>query len=269
MSAEVHGLPEFYASPMGLVAARRLRERLHATWPDLTGQSVLGLGWTAPYLGLWQTQAARCLSLVPPQHEMGRWPAQHPAVIAEGENLPFPDRSMDRVLLVHGLEAADHARRLLREVWRVLADDGRLIVVVPNRRGLWAHVERTPFGQGQPYSTGQLRRLLKRHLFAIERQESALFIPPFGLRALMRGSGLWERAGRAVATRFAGLVMIEASKAVWSAVPAGEAAAPAGRLVLAESGWSREADGATMPRRQEESADERTEDHRDRGLGRL
>lgn len=270
MSPEVHGLPEFYASPLGLVAARRLRERLHATWPDLTGQSLLGIGWTAPYLGLWQTQAARCLSLVPPQNDFARWPAHHPALIAEGENLPFPDRSMDRVLLIHGLEGADHARRMLREVWRVLADDGRVLVVVPNRRGLWAHVEKTPFGQGQPYSMGQLKRLLRRHLFAIERQEAALFIPPFGPRSLLRGAQLWERMGQVLAARFAGLVMIEATKAVWSAMPAGETASPARRLVMiGDGGWPRETGGASMRLPQEENADERAEEHRDRGLGRL
>ena len=37
-------------------------------------------------------------------------------------SLPFRDGAFDRVLLVHGLEAADHARRMLREVWRVLRE---------------------------------------------------------------------------------------------------------------------------------------------------
>jgi len=231
MSPEVHGLPEFYASAMGLVAARRLRERLHAAWPNLGGMNVLGLGWTAPYLGLWQADARRCLSLVPPQIEVSRWPAQHPMVMAEQEALPFPDRSMDRVLIVHGLEAADHARRMMREVWRVLADNGRVLVVAPNRRGVWAHLEKTPFGQGQPYSMGQLRRLLKRQLFTVEQHDTALYIPPFGPRALMRGSRLWERMGKAVAPRLAGLVMIEASKSVWAAVPANGASSPARRMV--------------------------------------
>ncbi|MBE9604659.1 methyltransferase domain-containing protein [Acetobacteraceae bacterium H6797] len=259
MSPEVHGLPEFYASAMGLVAARRLRERLIAIWPDLRGRNVLGLGWTAPYLGLWQAEAQRCLSLVPPQIEATRWPAQHPMVMAEEETLPFPDRSMDRVLLVHGLEAAENGRRMMREVWRVLADDGRVLVVAPNRRGLWAHLEKTPFGQGQPYSMGQLRRLLKRQLFTIEQHDTALYIPPFGPRPLMRGSRLWERMGKAVAPRLAGLVMIEASKSVWAAVPASEAKSPARRLVVVgDRAWPRHhAPGLRAARQQEGETDER------------
>ena len=30
---------------------------------------------------------------------------------------------------------------MMRELWRVLADGGRMIVVAPNRRGLWARFD--------------------------------------------------------------------------------------------------------------------------------
>ena len=100
--------------------------------------------------------------------------------MAEEDALPFPDLCFDRILLVHGLEMAENARRLLRETWRVLKDDGRLLVVAPNRRGLWAHTEHTPFGHGQPYSPGQVSRLLARHMFHVEHRDSALFTPPWG-----------------------------------------------------------------------------------------
>ena len=131
-------------------------------WPDLRGQSVLGVGFAAPYLRLWRPQAARCIAVTPAQMGATRWPLGEPCLscTAEEDALPFPDMSFDRVLLVHGLEAAENARRLLRETWRVLKDDGRLLVVAPNRTGMWAYVEQTPFGHGQPYSFGQLGRLL-------------------------------------------------------------------------------------------------------------
>ena len=58
-------------------------------------------------------------------------------VLASEDELPLVDRSVDRVLMVH-LESAEQGRRLLREVWRVLADGGQALIVVPNRRGLGA-----------------------------------------------------------------------------------------------------------------------------------
>jgi SAM-dependent methyltransferase len=226
MTCDVHGLKEFYDSPAGLVAARLLRERLAALWPSLKGQRVLGLGHASPYLRLWRDQARCCNALTPSHAPLHRWPrgALGLSLAAEEEALPFPDLSFDRVLLVHGLEGADNARRLLREVWRVLRDDGRLIVVVPNRHGVWAHVEGTPFGHGHPYTPGQLTRLLQRQSFRVDRRDGALFVPPVRLRLVLRTAGLWEVAGRALCPRFAGLTLLEAEKDVFAAVPAGAVA---------------------------------------------
>ena len=102
---------------------------------------------------------------------------------------------------MHGLETAENARRLLREVWRVLKDDGRLLVVAPNRRGMWAYVESTPFGHGQPYSPGQIGRLLAASLFRVERRDTALYMPPTSLRLVLRSAQLLERSGPAHACR--------------------------------------------------------------------
>jgi SAM-dependent methyltransferase len=235
MSQEVHGLGEFYSSTAGRVTARLLRQRLALLWPALPGMSVLGLGYASPYLRQWQAETARCIALIPGQLRPWRWPRKAPSLTSRGleEALPFPDLSFDRVLLVHGLENAENARRLLREVWRVLKDDGRLIVLVPNRLGLWAHLESTPFGHGQPYSKAQLEALLVRQLFRVARREAALFVPPFGVRRPLRVAAGWERIGARLYPRFAGVTLLEAGKDMFSGVPTG-AAARARRVVATE-----------------------------------
>ncbi len=143
MAADAHAAADFYRTARGVVTARLLRERLALLWPDAAGQSVLGVGYAAPYLRLWREQAVRCLSVTPAQMGVARWPlgAANLSCTAEEDVLPFPDLMFDRVLLVHGLEAAENARRMLREIWRVLKDDGRLLIIVPNRTGLWAYLE--------------------------------------------------------------------------------------------------------------------------------
>ena len=247
MSAEVHTPPEsaipespyrdFYHSATGRVAARVLRERLLELWPDLTGRRVLGLGHASPYLRLWRDRAERVLCATPVEMGPQSWPHGGPGLstLVEETELPFSDFCFDNVLLVHGLEAAENGRRLLREVWRVLKEDGRLLVVVPNRRGIWAHSDTTPFGQGRPYSPGQISRLLSRSMFTVEQRRGALFIPPFQARLLLRGAGVWERAGRALVPRFAGVTLVEARKEMFGAMPVG--AVPAkGRRVLVPAG---------------------------------
>ena len=235
MGAVTQTAAEFYATRQGAVAARLLRERLALMWPSLPGQSVLGLGHAAPYLRLWRDEAQRCIALTPAEPAPSRWPpnAANLACAADEDALPFPDLCFDRVLLVHGLEAADNARRLLREVWRVLKDDGRLLVVAPNRRGMWAHVESTPFGQGQPYSPGQIDRLLRASMFAAERRDTALYLPPADWRVLLRSAPMWERGGRLLMPSFAGVTISEAVKDLYAAMPTRQVLRR--RVVLAEA----------------------------------
>jgi SAM-dependent methyltransferase len=218
MTTDADAATEFYRTARGVVAAQMLRDRLVTFWPDLAGQSVLGLGFAAPYMRLWRERAGRCIAATPAQSGLPHWPAALACSIDE-DQLPFADLSIDRILLVHGLENAENARRMLREVWRVLKDDGRLLVVAPNRVGLWAHVESTPFGQGQPYSPGQINRLLAASLFRVERRDTALYVPPTRLRVVLRGARLIERVGRGVAPRLAGVILTEAVKDVYAAMP--------------------------------------------------
>ncbi|MDR3536015.1 MAG: methyltransferase domain-containing protein [Acetobacteraceae bacterium] len=235
MAADAHAAADFYATARGAVTARLLRERLTTLWPDLQGEAVLGIGYTAPYLRLWREQARRCIALTPAQMGATRWPAGAPGLscTAEEDALPFPDLVFDRVLLMHGLEAAENARRLLREAWRVLKDDGRLLVVAPNRSGMWAYWESTPFGHGQPYSTGQLGRLLGSALFRVERRDLALWMPPTSRRLVLRAAPLFERVGRRLMPGFAGVTITEAVKDVYAAMPVKPV--PRRRLVLAEA----------------------------------
>ena len=233
MAADLQTATEFYATAQGAVALRLVRERLTGFWPDVSGMTVLGLGHAGPYLRAWRDGETRCLSASP--NTITAWPGdgRSLACAVRSDSLPFSDLSLDRVLMVHGLENTENARRMLREVWRVLKDDGRLLVVVPNRMGLWAHVESTPFGQGQPYSPGQIGRLLKGSLFRVERQDGVLYVPPSDHRLVLRSARLFERAGRRVVPQFAGLTITEAVKDVYAAIPL---AVPARRrLVLHEA----------------------------------
>ncbi|WP_458095065.1 methyltransferase domain-containing protein [Roseomonas sp. WA12] len=255
MAAEVHfsarGLQGFYEAPLGAVTRRVLRARLRQVWPELTGREVLGLGHAGPYLRLWRRGAARLVSATPEALApgggrggvMAPWPADGPcaAALAEEDRLPFADMAFDNILLVHGLEAAENARRVLREAWRVLRPEGRLLAVVPNRRSVWAHLERTPFGHGQPYSPGQLARLLERSMFTVERREAALFIPPFHARPLLRGARLWEAAGRKVAPQLGGVTLIEARKVVLGMIPGERVSsgrAARARARVPQAGWA-------------------------------
>lgn len=219
----------FYATPRGAVAGALVGERLRRLWPALDGMSLLGLGFAAPYLPHWPG-AARRVAVVPAPGglapaRVGAWSSGRGSLCctAEEDALPFPDLCFDRILLVHGLEAADNARGLLREVWRVLKDDGRLMVVAPNRMGIWAHIESTPFGHGQPYSPGQIGRLLAGSMFRVEGRDTALYVPPVRAGLALRPARVWEAGGRWLMPELAGVLITEAVKDAYAGLPVAQA----------------------------------------------
>ena len=141
------------------------------------------------------------------------------SALVEEHALPFPDSAFDRILLVHGLELSEAERPFMRELWRVLTPEGRLLIVAPNRASLWAQFETTPFGHGRPYSRGQLEQLLQRSMFVPERWDVALLMPPMGRRRARSGAA-WERLGRRLWRGFAGVHIVEASKSLYALAPA-------------------------------------------------
>jgi SAM-dependent methyltransferase len=154
------------------------------------------------------------------------WPAEGAGLTAltDEAELPLPDVSVDRVLLAHSLECAEQIRPLLREMWRVLTDGGRLIAIVPNRRGLWAQTDRTPFGTGHPYTTQQIARLFRDNMFDPIRTASVLYAPPSRSRMLIASAPAWEKLGARLFPGVSGVVMLEASKRIYAVSPAREAA---------------------------------------------
>ncbi len=219
MYSDVVDLRDFYASRLGQVTRRLIRRRVRALWPDLTGQTVLGLGYATPYLRQFRDEAARVIALMPAAQGVLHWPPEGPnlAALADETELPLPDFSVDRVLLVHGLECVDHLGEMLREVWRVMNSSGRLLIVVPNRRGIWARTDRTPFGQGLPYSPPQLSRLLRGHMFTPVQSSGALFMPPLRSAMSLGAAPAWERLGSRWFPTFAGVIACEASKQIYAA----------------------------------------------------
>ncbi|HVV93383.1 MAG TPA: methyltransferase domain-containing protein [Hyphomicrobiales bacterium] len=216
MTVDVVDLRDFYGRPLGSVVRRILRTRLRLRWPDASGQRVLGFGYATPYLGLFREEAERVLAFMPAGQGVIPWPADKPPATAlvEEDMWPLPDAAVDRILLVHGLEGASSAADLLRECWRCLAPGGRLLAIVPNRRGPWARIDTTPFGHGSPFSRLQLNQLLRESSFAPMAWEEALMFPPFNARLVLRSASAIERAGRVLWAPFAGALMVEATKEV-------------------------------------------------------
>lgn len=221
MYLDVVDLRAFYGARLGLVAKRLVGQRLKERWPSVAGESLVGIGYALPYLRQIGEGAERVAALMPATQGVVNWPGEGPnatALVAE-DALPLADASVDRVLVVHSLEVAASARDQLREIWRILAPGGRVLVVVPNRSGIWARLESTPFGYGRPFGRSQLTVLLREAMFSPLGWTEALAVPPFRHRPWLRTGTTWERVGRLLWPAFAGVLIVEATKQLYQGVP--------------------------------------------------
>jgi SAM-dependent methyltransferase len=218
MHVDVEELVEFYHSEPGSVIRRLLTRHIRIFWPNVKNEDVLGIGYTAPFVAPFLSEAQRLILAMPEEQGVIRWPQNRPSctILSSERHLPLADVSVQKVLVVHCLEASDAPRLALREWWRVLAPEGRLLLVIPNRRGLWARFDTTPFGQGHPYSRRQLKKLLNTCMYQPTKWAPGLFMPPLKWRIVLNTARAWERIGNYAWPRFSGVLIVEAQKHLYA-----------------------------------------------------
>ena len=217
----------YYRTQLGRVAQRAIRDQMVKHWPPGPGQTVAGFGFAVPLLRPYLAEARRVVGLMPGPQGVMPWPSglENVSVLCEDTAWPLSTGLVDRLVLMHGLETSENPSAVLEEAGRVLAPGGRALMIVPNRSGLWARSDVTPFGFGRPYSVAQLEAQLRRHGFTPDRSQSVLFAPPDPSRFWLRTADYWEAIGRRIPWLVGGVLMVEASKQVHAPTRGGLGAA--------------------------------------------
>jgi SAM-dependent methyltransferase len=221
MSSDVARLISYYKSPLGHMSRRLVRRQVINLAGEVRGKRVLGLGFATPYLRFALQRAERVLAFMPARQGASAWPREGPShtVLCDPLEMPLTDASIDLTIAVHALEHIADAEELMRELWRVTAPNGHLVIVVPRRRGIWAQRDNTPFGQGNPYSGGQLEKLLRDHSFIPEAWRDGLFLPPSHSSLVLKSTDFFERFGRLLGPAMSGVICVRARKEAFPAVP--------------------------------------------------
>ncbi len=192
-------------------------------WPDENSIHMVGVGYTTDLIALPQVSQhsnSRIVALMPIAQGAIYWPvddANH-SVLGDEMRPPFMPSSLHRVVMVHGFEHATAPDELLRVWWQLLAPGGRLMLVVPNRHGLWARFGQTPFATGTPYTLGALRELLNGVGFTLREARSALFMPPSSHPLWLRSFAVLEWLAALCFPRLGGVLIVEAEKQIYAGV---------------------------------------------------
>lgn len=261
MRTDALEIERFYRGVRGRAARGMALRRLSALWPDLNGLDLLGYGYAGPYLEPFREGARRAVAYMPAGQGAVAWPdgRSDASLTALGEEtrLPFEEAMFDRIVLAHALEEAGDPHRLLRELWRVLAPEGRMVILTAHRAGLWSRADSTPFGHGRPWSRGQLTRLLGDALFEPAAWAQALYTPPWNWTCGPRAAESFEAIGEKAWPAFGGLILVEAVKHVGAVRPGGNparvrATALEGRAGAGLSGAARRSDGRANTHREQD-----------------
>lgn len=215
---DVIDLKLFYTSPVGRMAEGVIARTITKLWRPSPDECILGIGFTQPYLEPFRENAQRIMALMPDAQGALHWPieGQNLTFLADEADIPLPDESMSRVLIVHAVENSEQLRHMLREVWRVLAPNGKLLVVAPNRRGVWARRPVSPFAHGSPFSASQLRAVLRDHRFTPYESHYTLFTPPTNNEWVLKTSRMCEYIGSRFFPLFSGVIVMEAEKQIYA-----------------------------------------------------
>lgn len=228
MWVDVLKLREWYRTLQGRVVRRTLCPDIQELCSLGAQQSLLGVGYCQPYFP--EAKNGQTIVLAgPAQMGVTLWPegGKQRATLVDETALPFSENTFDVILLCHCLEMTGDAQALLESCWHSLRPDGRLVIMVPNRAGAWARRDDTTFAHGQPYSPGQVARLLRKTNFTVSQADYALYIPPLNWRWVFRLHALFEKIGRRWQAPVGGVLLVQAKKDIFGM----KAIRPVGRKV--------------------------------------
>lgn len=219
MRPSVVQLRQFYSSRLGRSVKKRLRQVTVNHWPDHEKETIVGIGYAPPLLRMLERHnGGSILALMPADQGAIYWPVHtdNRSLLADELMPPFADNTLHRVLMLHAIEFAAKPDELLRVYWHMLAPGGRLLLLAPNRYGLWAHFGRSPFTRGKRYSLGRLKDLLEEAQFTLRECSTALYMPPSTGWVWQRSAGVLEWLGRILLPSFGGVIVIEAEKQIYA-----------------------------------------------------
>ncbi len=183
-------LAEWFTTPLGCYQLAREQAFFDRTVADIFGFRAVQIGLPAsPFLAQSRIAARWTVDLQPPAE-----------VLADPHWLPFPENSLDLIVLPHALEFTAEPHQLLREVYRAVRPEGQVVIAGFNPFSLFG--AKRYFGRGEmPPWNGNFIALYRLKdwlaLLGFEVTGGALdcYVPPFTQEKWLRRCAFFEHAG--------------------------------------------------------------------------
>lgn len=242
MGSQIIGFTDWFKTPPGEYLLAWEREHFDQAVADMFGFHALQLGLPEldalrsnrmphKWLALQGTESAL---LSDSAHNGDGSPSPAPAasslrvaLLTDSAALPFPENSLDLVLLPHTLELSSDPHATLREVERVLVPEGRVVISGLNPASLWglrqrrAHFyRRLGYGElflpeaGEFIGYWRLRDWLRLLSFEVESGQFGCYRPAVSRASSLERFGWMDKAGERWWPIFGALYFLVAVKRV-------------------------------------------------------
>ncbi|WP_395059878.1 class I SAM-dependent methyltransferase [Polaromonas sp.] len=243
MDSQIIGFTDWFRTPPGEYLLAWERERFDQAVADMFGYHALQLGLPEldalranrmphKWLALQGADGASIAAAPPPGDSSVATvgdAASSPrvALLTEPAALPFPENSLDLVLLPHTLELSSDPHTTLREVERVLVPEGRVVISGLNPASLWglrqrrAHFyRRLGYGElflpeaGEFIGYWRLRDWLRLLSFEVESGQFGCYRPAVSSRVSLERFAWMDKIGARSWPIFGALYFLVAVKRV-------------------------------------------------------
>ncbi|RZJ24922.1 MAG: class I SAM-dependent methyltransferase [Haliea sp.] len=234
MGSQIIGFTDWFRTPPGEYLLAWEREQFDQAVADMFGYHALQLG--LPELDALRSNRMPHQWLALQGADGGPGPdatsgatssSPRVALLTDPAALPFPENSLDLVLLPHTLELSSDPHTTLREVERVLVPEGRVVISGLNPASLWglrqrrAHFyRRLGYGElflpeaGEFIGYWRLRDWLRLLSFEVESARFGCYRPAVSSRASLERFAWMDKVGERSWPIFGALYFLVAVKRV-------------------------------------------------------
>jgi len=232
---------QWFQSPLGAQVWQREKEIVTPLISRLFGYHILQVGCHEEYSLLEDSPVGHKIMFAP------TWRRGSQQAVADNEELPLANDSMDVVVVHHALDFTEDSHRLLREVTRVLRPGGQMLIVGFNpysHWGMWRLFKRkinVPW-QARFISKGRLSDWLQLLDLQVDKLRYGLHFPPLKFNRLLKHAARIENFGSQLSSPLGGAYFILCVKQVapltpivprWQAIPSRASVLPAAENVRA------------------------------------
>ena len=175
----MQSLTDFFTTAPGLQLRRWESAQMDAFLSKTNGETALQLG--APYGSVLRNAPHGVKLLGLAANETLTDQTVLPAALMSFSALPFRESSFDLIVCVHALERSGEASKFFNEIFRVLAPEGRLVLLGLNPWGPWWLRRKACFqqlGEFKPLTIAQIKKYVMPHA-VIDRGRFGVYCPSF------------------------------------------------------------------------------------------